>query len=77
MNCRELAELLIDFISGELPPDHHQRIQEHLGACPPCVTYLETYQLTIRITRKLPCQPIPPALKERLEKALAEFQSEQ
>ena len=76
MNCRELAELLIDFVSGDLPPEHHKLLQEHLGECPPCVTYLETYQMTIRITRKLPCQPLPEAFKERLRKAMAEIQRE-
>jgi anti-sigma factor RsiW len=75
MICRELAELLIDFISGELPAERHQRVQEHLVKCPPCVIFMETYQMTIRITRKLPCRPMPPALVERLQKALDEFRT--
>jgi anti-sigma factor RsiW len=73
MNCRELAELLIDFLSGELPPQHQQLVQEHLRHCPPCVVYLETYRLTIQLTRRLPCQPLPAALIERLRKALDEI----
>ena len=42
MTCRELAELLIDFVSGDLTPEHRGRFEEHLGACPPCVAFLET-----------------------------------
>ena len=71
MTCRELVELLIDFTAGELPPEHQARIEEHLGKCPPCVAYLETYRITIRMTRQLPCTPLPDELARRLRAALA------
>jgi anti-sigma factor RsiW len=72
MNCRQLAELLIDFVSGELSPEMAERIQKHLRCCPPCEIYLETYQLTIRLTRRLPCTPLPPELAGRLRTVLEE-----
>jgi anti-sigma factor RsiW len=77
ITCRQLAELLIDFVSGSLPPDHQQRVEQHLHDCPPCVTYLETYKLTIQMTRQLPCQPLPPALVQRLREILEEIRKEQ
>ncbi len=77
MNCRELAELLIDFVSGELPPEHSGHVHEHLKCCPPCVAYLETYQITIRLTRRLPCAPLPAALEQRLRAALDAIVREQ
>jgi anti-sigma factor RsiW len=73
MTCRELAELLIDFVAGELPPEHHERVRQHLDRCPPCVTFVETYQITIRLTRQLPRHPLPPELERRLREALAEL----
>jgi anti-sigma factor RsiW len=76
MNCRELAELLIDYITGELPAEHQRLVQEHLGECPPCVVFMETYRVTIKITGQLPCRPLPQSLKERLEKALAEIRND-
>ena len=66
VNCRQLAELLFDFVSGELSEDRHASLEEHLRACPPCLVYVETYRLTIKITRKLPPVPIPPELERRL-----------
>ena len=62
MTCRQLVELLIDFVSDELPDDHRRLIEQHLEICPPCVTYIETYRLTIQLTRQLPPRPIPPEL---------------
>jgi anti-sigma factor RsiW len=70
MTCRELAEALIDFVSGELPEEHRARIEHHLRMCPPCVTYVETYRLTIRLTRRLPCAKLPPEMEKRLRAAL-------
>lgn len=76
MTCRELVELLIDFVSGELPPEALERVQQHLRMCPPCVAYLKSYQLTIQLTRRLPVAPLPPELTERLRQALTEIRSE-
>jgi anti-sigma factor RsiW len=77
MTCRELAELLIDFLSGELPPDEEVRIRQHLERCPPCVTYLETYKLVIILSRRLPCAPMPPQMVQRLHAALHQVGREQ
>lgn len=76
MTCRELCHLLIDFVSGELPPEYRERIEKHLQCCPPCVAYFESYRATIQLTRKLPCSALPPELMERLRAALEEIQKD-
>ncbi len=73
MTCRELASLLIDYVSGELTPEHRERLDHHLSLCPPCVTYLQTYTLTIKLSRQLPCEPLPPQLVEKLKTMLREM----
>jgi anti-sigma factor RsiW len=70
ITCRQLAELLFDYIAGELPPEQADVIRKHLCECPPCVAYVETYQLTIKLTRQLPPAPVPPQLIERLKSAM-------
>jgi anti-sigma factor RsiW len=73
MTCRELAEHLLEYVAGELAADQRAYLEEHLRDCPPCVVYLETYELTIRITRRLPpCEPLPPDLEQRLRAALGQ-----
>jgi len=73
ITCRQMIELLIDYVSGELQPDHKALVEKHLHRCPPCVAYVETYQLTIRITRQLPAAPIPKGLHEKLLACLQEL----
>jgi anti-sigma factor RsiW len=70
ITCRQLVELLLDFVSGEMDAELRRRVEQHLRCCPPCVTYLETYQITIRLTRQLPQAPLPPQLIERLRDVL-------
>jgi anti-sigma factor RsiW len=77
MTCRQLIELLIDFVSDELPQEHRALVEQHLRRCPPCETYLKTYEMTIKLTRQLPCQPLPPQLVERLRAALHDIKKEQ
>lgn len=76
MTCRHIAELLIDFVANDLTPEQADAVKKHLGACPPCVAYLESYQLTIRVSHALPCAPLPPELAERLMKAMKEIQKD-
>ena len=70
ITCCQLAELLFDYVSGELPPEQCDLIRQHLCLCPPCVAYLETYQQTIQLTRQLPPAPVPPQLIARLRAAM-------
>lgn len=48
MTCRECAEFLADYLSGELPAKVQATFDRHLALCPNCVTYLEQYTATIR-----------------------------
>lgn len=70
MKCRELAEFLVDYIAGELSTEQAEHIKEHLELCPPCVRFVETYEVTIRLTRKLPMVAMPAELMKRLREAI-------
>lgn len=66
-SCKETLELLIDFVAGELEPQHRALLEKHLCDCPACHAYLETYQITIKLTRRLECRPLPPRLAQLLQ----------
>jgi anti-sigma factor RsiW len=70
MTCRELCEMLLDYCSGGLESEICDCIRAHLADCPPCVAYVETYQITIRLSRNLPQAPLPAHLMQRLEEAV-------
>jgi predicted anti-sigma-YlaC factor YlaD len=66
ITCRQFAELLLDFVAGDLDTDICGLIHEHLADCPCCLTYFETYRITIEMTRHLTCTQLPPEFAERL-----------
>jgi len=76
ITCRECAELLLDFLAEDLDADCCERVRQHLTTCPCCATYVETYRLTIRLTRMLPCSQLPPEFAERLWQAMQGHQEE-
>ena len=70
MTCRELAELLCDYVAGELDAELQETVRRHLEECGTCVHFVESYQLTIHISRRLPPAEMPPHLLERIRAAL-------
>ncbi len=66
MTCRELVELLLDYASGELAPERRAQVEQHLGRCPPCEAYLNSYHGVVRLARRLPPVPMPPEVAQRV-----------
>ena len=53
MACRELVELITDYLDGKLPDDIRTRFEDHLTGCDGCTNYLEQIRQTIRLTGQL------------------------
>jgi len=49
MTCREFTEFLIDYVENDLPAAERTTFDDHLKACPDCMTYLRGYEQTIRL----------------------------
>lgn len=77
ITCQELADLLMDFVANELPAEHRAVVEEHLCSCQGCHVYVETYQITIQLTRRLQCQPLPDRLAQKLRAALEEMRNQE
>ena len=70
LTCKELVELVTDYLEGALPPSDRSRFDEHLTTCPYCRIYLDQMRQTIRALGHLPEEAIAP---EALESLLARF----
>ena len=55
LTCRELVEFMDDYWSGALAPETVARFNEHLAACPSCVSYTNTWHEAIRVGRAAVC----------------------
>jgi anti-sigma factor RsiW len=70
MTCKELVELVTDYLEGRLPPAEVRRFDEHLELCPGCVTYVEQIRATVAVSGRLAEEDMPEGAADAL---LAEF----
>ena len=51
MTCQEIVDFLFDYFNGELTESERMVFDEHLGECPNCVAYLQSYEITIKLSK--------------------------
>lgn len=66
MPCRELVELVTDYLEDRLSPRDKSRFEEHLAQCEACRTYLEQFRQTIRLLGRLPEESLSQEARDAL-----------
>jgi predicted anti-sigma-YlaC factor YlaD len=66
MPCRELVELVTDYLEERLSPVDLARFDAHLAECEACWTYLEQFRQTVRVLGRLPEESLSPEAREAL-----------
>ena len=72
MTCRKVIQQLSEFLDGELEPGLAEQLSRHLEHCEDCKLVVDTTRKTIEIYCNTEPMDLPPAVRERLERALAE-----
>lgn len=71
ITCRELIDFLMDYVDDDLAREQRRRFDEHLGACPECVDYVDSYRATVDLGQKVCHQEgPPPEMPEDLVRAI-------
>jgi anti-sigma factor RsiW len=68
MACKELVELVTDYIEGTLPDDVLARFERHVSGCNGCTNYLEQMRQTIHLTGRLHVESLEPQQRDDLLK---------
>ena len=61
--CKEIVDVCLDFVEGNLPPEERRRFEGHLGACEECLAFFETYKRTPEISREAFALEMPASVK--------------
>jgi anti-sigma factor RsiW len=75
MRCRDVVELMTDYLEGALSPADVARFEEHIAGCDGCRGYLEQMRATRRLTGRLADEPMSEALREELSAAFRTWRS--
>ena len=73
LTCKELVEVVTDYLEARLTPEDLRRFEEHLLECDGCVVYLEQMRETIRLVGTLHEEHVPPDAAELLLQAFADW----
>ena len=71
--CRELVELVTDYLEGRLSPGDRARFQAHLAECEHCETYLEQMRQTVRALGRLPEETLSADARDALTAAFRDW----
>ena len=66
MSCKELVEVITDYLEGTLPADERARFDAHLAECPYCINYLEQMRTTVETLGELSEESLDEKTRERL-----------
>ena len=66
LSCRELVELVTDYLEGALAPVDLQRFERHIAGCDGCTLYLAQLRETIRITGTITTDDLSPDAEREL-----------
>ncbi len=64
--CKQIVELVTDYLEGRLPLEDRTRFEQHLVYCDGCRTYLQQMRQTISAARAAGGEPLTPAQQEEL-----------
>jgi anti-sigma factor RsiW len=66
MTCRELVQLITDYLEGNLSKRDRRRFERHLRGCDGCPTYVEQMRTTLRLAAVLGEADLEPAARDEL-----------
>ena len=77
MTCKELVELVTDYLEDALPPAEVRRFEEHLKECRGCTAYLQQFRQMIDAMGRLTEDAVPDDARDKLLQAFRDWKKEQ
>jgi anti-sigma factor RsiW len=71
--CREVVELVTDYLEGRLSWRDRRRFDAHIAGCPHCTLYLEQMRTTIRTMGRLTEDSLSPEMRTELQHAFRDW----
>ena len=66
MSCKELVELVTDYLESALSPADQRRFELHIAKCDWCKNYIDQIRLTIKAAGKLSDDSMPSRVQDEL-----------
>jgi len=64
--CREVVDLVSDYLEGTLTEEQRIAVERHLAICPPCRVYVDQIRQTVALLGTLPEETLDEGVKTDL-----------
>ena len=75
LSCRELVELVSDYLESALTRTEHSRFEAHIGGCDHCAAYLRQMRETLVLLGTLPADALSREAEEELRVAFRDWKA--
>lgn len=58
LTCKEVVELVTEFLADSMSPEERVRLEQHLLVCPPCTLHVGQVRATIGYAALLRSEPL-------------------
>ena len=73
LSCREIVELVTDYLEGDLDADTSSALEAHLDLCPGCARYVEQIRETVVTLGEVSSDNLSTQAQEGLLEAFRDF----
>lgn len=73
LTCKELTEIITDYLEGRMTLVDRVRFQLHVGMCRHCRAYLRQMRLTILALGRMPLEPVPQPVRDELLRRFSDW----
>ncbi len=77
MVCKELVEVITDYLEGSMRRRDRKRFERHLAVCDGCTAYIEQMRVTIRLSGSLTEEQVTEPMRGRLLEAFRDWRASQ
>ena len=74
--CRELVQLVTDYLEDVLPRAERDRFEQHIASCRGCAVYLRQMRELVRVSGRIPAGAVPPEPPPDLLRLFASWKAE-
>ena len=76
LTCKEVVELVTEYLEGEMSRSDRRRFDGHLSECPHCREFLLQMRTTIAVSGQLSVDDLTPDLQEDFTALFRDWKSE-
>jgi anti-sigma factor RsiW len=75
LTCRDISQIVTDYLEGAMDASERARFEHHLSLCPDCVHYVDQMRATVSVLGRVPAQPIPAEIEQKLLERFRDWKS--